>query len=1821
MSEDVAIIGMACMFPGAPDLDTYWQNILAKVDAVTDPPPEAWDPTAYYDPEALSNERIYCKRGGFLGPLAEFNPLDYGIMPAGLDGGEPDQWLTLKVAYDALADAGYLERLHRNPDERRRTAVILGKGNYLNRGNLNMVQHSLVVEQTLRILQTVHPEYSRDDLQWIREELKRRLPPFNAEAAPGLVPNITAGRVANRLDLMGPSYTVDAACASSLVAIEIALQALRSRQCDLALVGGVQVATPIPVLSLFCQLGALSRRQEIRPFDRDADGTILGEGIGLIVLKRRAEAEQDGDHIYAVIKGVGTASDGRARTVLTPRVEGEELALRRAYEMAGVAPETVGLIEAHGTGTPVGDLVEIQALRAVFGERQGRLPRIALGSVKSMIGHTMPAAGMAGIIKAALALYHQVLPPTLHCDEPNPKLELEKTDFYINTETRPWIHGASDVPRRAGVNAFGFGGINAHVVLEEVPEPADEARPGHMRRWDSEVVILAGDSRPQLIEQARSLMAYLDAIPDTALLDVAYTLNAQLGDRPCRLALVAESSADLRAKLASVVSRLEDAQIRQIKDVRGIYFFEQPLYPEGRLAFLFPGEGSQYPNMLADLCLHFPEVRACFDRIDRIFVGHPRGYLPSDFLFPRPGRAGQDVVQHLWEIDGAIEAVLTANAALLALLTRLSLRPDAIAGHSAGEYSAMLAAGIIPVSEEEFVGHHLLKLNRMYQSVIAENEVPRAVMVAVGAGLDRVQPILERVGGHLYVGMDNCPHQSVVIGEKSAMDAVMATLQSQGLIYEVLPFDRAYHTPLFAPYIRLFREFYEQLPLVAPKVRIYSCAAAAPFGQDLAEIRTLATESWIRPVRFRETIEAMYADGIRIFVEVGARGNLTAFVGDILRGRPHLAVPVNIQQRSGITQLNHLLGLLAAQGVPLNLSHLYRRRSPQRLDLDCTGPAATRGKPMGVVKLATGWAGMEISPEVARQLRSRRSQTEGGQGTGAQQRCALTGQPTAAVPSATPQGAMSAPALPPTPQPVRHAAAQDARAQVMRAHLQLMEKFLETQEEVMRRFLAGMTLATQDPSSPMSQMEQAPAPPAPAAAFPSAGLAASPPTWAALQPRAADAAAEKPEGSAVPEQPGPAQKALDVKAVLLRLVSEKTGYPEEVLDLGANLEADLGIDSIKRVEILSAFGRETRLLTPKDMDRVSSLKTLGEIVGFFAQRSAAGHEAGSEGRAGEERGERTADASLRRPPFIREVRIHVPGQELEALCTLSLDEDLFLRDHTLGRAISRLDAGLLALPVVPLTISMEILAEAAACLMPGQTLVGMRHVRAYRWILLEDEAVPLIVVARRKPASNEVEVHLREADGEGAGWATPIIEGTMVFAPSYPAPPPAPPFTLRGERPSRWQSSQLYTRGMFHGPAFQAVVSVDRWGEDGAIATLRALPTDRFLRSHRNPAFVAEPVILDAAGQLIGFWTMEHLETGFVVFPYRLEALDCYGPPLAPWEEATCRARSTLVDGGRVRSDIEIIDRAGCLRMRLMGWEDRRFDLSRRLYDFTLNPGAVRLSEPWRTPLGRSDGGGRYHCRRVEGFAEGFLEAHHGFWEKVLAYLVLNRAERPVWQGMSGPKRRRVEWLLGRIAAKEAVISLVQERWGLALCPADVEIGSDERGRPVVQGTWLSALGEGESSIAVSISHAAGTAVAIAGLIRPSGWISGIGVDIEPVRREDQWFADLAFAPTEQRLLAGLGDGDEEAWALRLWCAKEAVGKALGWGLAGGPQGIAVRRVDPQTGIVWVGLSGEMARLFPEVNGYEIAALTAREGEFVVASVMDGGEGDVRGEDETRDHE
>ncbi len=440
---DVAIVGMACRFPGAGDIFEFWKNIVAGRDCTGDVPPERWDPATFYDPDSKANDRVACKRGGYLDPATGFDPTRHGVMPIVVEGGEPEQFLILDAAQSALEDAG----LSGGVPDGRRVEVVIGRGNYFNRGNLTRLQHGRIVAQTLSILRALHPEWTEAEIEAVRTDLKASLPPFEAATIAGQITNATAGRVADRLNLSGASYVVDAASASSLVAVDLASRALVERRADLGIVGGVYLQPDVDFPLVFSLLGALSRRGQARPFAATADGTLPGEGVGIVVLKRLADAERDGDRIYAVLKAVGLASDGRGAGLAAPSARGHARAIRRAYRRSGIDPATVDYLEGHGLGVPASDRAELRAIQAVFPRPEHG--RRTLGAVSGLIGHAMPAAGMAGLIKTALALHHRLLPPSPSADDPHPLLRSEQSPFALNPVARPWIQG--DTSHRVGL--------------------------------------------------------------------------------------------------------------------------------------------------------------------------------------------------------------------------------------------------------------------------------------------------------------------------------------------------------------------------------------------------------------------------------------------------------------------------------------------------------------------------------------------------------------------------------------------------------------------------------------------------------------------------------------------------------------------------------------------------------------------------------------------------------------------------------------------------------------------------------------------------------------------------------------------------------------------------------------------------------------------------------------------------------------------------------------------------------------------------------------------------------------------------------------------------------------------------------------------------------------------------------------------------------------------------------------------------------------------------------------------------------------------------
>lgn len=458
----IAIVGMGCIFPKAANITEYWKNIINKVDCITDIPSSHWKLEDYYNPDPKTSDRTYCKRGGFL-PEIDFDPFEFGLPPNILEVTDVSQLLSLVVAKQAMEDAGYGES---RPFDRSKTGVILGIGG----------GQKLITPLTARLQFPIWKRVlkssglSESETQTIIEKIKLAYIGWEENSFPGMLGNVIAGRIANRLDLGGINCVVDAACASSLAALQMAASELASYRSDMMITGGVDTDNSIFMYMCFSKTPAFSKQQQIRPFDRQSDGMLIGEGIGMIVLKRLEDAKRDGDRIYATIRGIGTSSDGKHKSIYAPHASGQAIALRRAYTEAGFSPASVGLIEAHGTGTVAGDPIEFVGLQQVFSENNSKKQSIALGSVKSQIGHTKAAAGIASLIKVALSLHHKILPPTLNIKEANPKLQIENSPFYLNTETLPWFSTNDITPRRAGVSSFGFGGTNFHVALEEATQ-------------------------------------------------------------------------------------------------------------------------------------------------------------------------------------------------------------------------------------------------------------------------------------------------------------------------------------------------------------------------------------------------------------------------------------------------------------------------------------------------------------------------------------------------------------------------------------------------------------------------------------------------------------------------------------------------------------------------------------------------------------------------------------------------------------------------------------------------------------------------------------------------------------------------------------------------------------------------------------------------------------------------------------------------------------------------------------------------------------------------------------------------------------------------------------------------------------------------------------------------------------------------------------------------------------------------------------------------------------------------------------------------------
>lgn len=1186
---DIAIVGLSALLPGAEDYRQYWENLLDGVNAISEIPAHRWDWRIYFDADPTARDKIYSKWGGFLKDMP-FDPMRYGIPPRAIPALDPLQLMTLEVARRCLEDAGYTGDEAGPKAQRLKSSIILGAS-----GGAGDVGAQYAVRSEM-------PRF----LGELDAEAAKHLPEWTEDSFAGILLNVAAGRAANRLDFGGVNYTVDAACASSLSAVYQAVLELETGRSDLVLAGGIDtVQGPFGYLC-FSKTRALSPRGQCSTFQETADGIVISEGLAMVALKRLADAERDGDKVYAVIKGVGGSSDGKAKSMTAPHPDGQIRALGRAYDMAGYSPATVGLFEAHGTGTVAGDTSEMTTVTRLLKQSGADPKQAAIGSVKTLIGHTKAAAGIAGLIKATLAVHHAVLPPHGRKAAPNARLREADIPLYVADKPRPWI--SRDVPRRAGISAFGFGGTNFHVTIEEAPlqRAIPSLQPPARARWKEELLVWRGGSRADIAAQVQALAARVASGFSPDLADLALTLAHKAPARGLVAALVVSRSEDLGARLSALAAHLGEGKPLP----PAAAFSEAPALAEGKLALIFPGQGSQYPEMMADVAVLFPEMAEAMAEADAV-LGFPlsRSILPAG-AYDEPALA--EAAAALTRTDVAQPALGAIEAGLWAVLRSMGVRPAMAAGHSYGEFAALHAAGVMSQAD-------LFRVSRARGRFMVEAaEGGDLGTMAAGRGpREKIEALIQGIEGVL-VANHNAPEQSILSGSRAGIVEAIKRGEAAGISVKPIQVGAAFHSPIVAPAEARLADFIAGMTLKTPDFAVYSNTTAAEYPADPAAIGPQLARQLSRPVEFVAEVQAMAAAGARVFLSVGPKSAHATMVRQILGDRAR-AITTD-DEAGGLRGLLAALGALLAEGAALDLTRLWAGRGCKTVALE--GPLPVEpplGKHMWLLNGSGARpAGAPLPHVLTVEEIAARGPKAPAAAVSVPMAQAGTTPPQAAAIHQPARGSMTpAPRVQRMERPRMDLSPQDSASPVYGSAADLalaefqatMARFLETQERVMLAYLGGAPAAPALPRAAVARpVAAAPAPrpapmpiPAPVVAAPApapvapAPVAAPAPTPAPVAATAVPAAAPAPAPAAA--------KGLDkdgITKLLLGIVEDRTGYPGDMLGMDQSIEADLGIDSIKRVEIIGALikglpGGQAAAAQPIS-ESLNEQKTLGGIV-------------------------------------------------------------------------------------------------------------------------------------------------------------------------------------------------------------------------------------------------------------------------------------------------------------------------------------------------------------------------------------------------------------------------------------------------------------------------------------------------------------------------------------------------------------------------------------------------------------------------------------------------
>jgi malonyl CoA-acyl carrier protein transacylase len=1136
-------------------------------------------------------DKTYSKIGAWIQGF-KFDPLKLGFAmpPKVVSELEETQKWALVASYQALTDYGFPRR----PLEPARVAVILGnllagEKHYITGLRIRFPEYQAALEAA-PAFRSLPKETQAALIEGMRAAIHARIPTSTEDTLPGELANVIAGRIANVFNFAGPNFTTDAACASSLAAFQAAIDGLNNDQFDAVLTGGVDRNMGPDGFVKFCKIGALSPDGS-RPYDEGANGFVMGEGAAIFLMKRLADAERDGDRIYAVIRGIGGSSDGKGKSITAPSPIGQQRAIERAWKNAGLSPVTASLIEGHGTATRVGDVVEVGALNTLFSEFNLPVGKIALGSVKSNVGHLKAAAGAVALLKTLYALHDRILPPSINFERPNPQIDFAHSPFKVNNAIRPWEMPRDQV-RRAGISSFGFGGTNFHMVVEEyIPGlltghtagfPGVELKPiGRDEPYNPAptpipiaepipapvIPALTPAATPSAETPAfyRGLLFLSGETPGElkqALADVV--AQAKQGSRPApeppspgalrkpeRLAMDYALDSTGHGELADLLKRAEKALKAMEADapnawqsLAGQGIFRGHGEP-GKVVFLFPGQGSQYANMLRDLCAVEPLAADTFREADQVMtpiLGRP---LTSYIFVDEDPASLKEAEEALKNTVITQPAVLTANVALLRLMARFGFKPDLVAGHSLGEYAALVAAGVLTFPEA------LEVVSNRGQAMARVSLDDNGCMAAVSAPLPEIERILKTVEGYVVIANINSPVQSVIGGTTAAVDATIAAFTAANFQAVKIPVSHAFHTRIVAPASQPLREVISRMDIRPPRIPVIANVTGLHYPISREGILDILGQQVASPVQFVRSMETLYASGGRVFVEIGPKRVLNALAVDNLKDHNDVTIlATNHPRKGGLASFNEALAGLYAAGVIPQVEAPVHRDGSQPVNLTPKAPEAPTAAASQAAAPAAGRgpAGDEIKTFIQKEVSEKTGypvemldldldlEADLGIDTVKQAELLVTLREHYAIPRPE--------------------------------NLRLSD--YNTLAKVIGFIQGGLSGSAQT-AQPQPNGKQ---PPVPKAGEP--------------QPLEPASAAPPSDGSD------------EVRQVVLEMVSEKTGYPVEMLDLDLDLEADLGIDTVKQAELFIAL-RERYAIPRPDNLRLSDYNTLAKVIRFFAQ--------------------------------------------------------------------------------------------------------------------------------------------------------------------------------------------------------------------------------------------------------------------------------------------------------------------------------------------------------------------------------------------------------------------------------------------------------------------------------------------------------------------------------------------------------------------------------------------------------------------------------------------